>query len=160
MGRSGFIIASATLTQFLLGRWISSPWLMPDLALLSILLVVMRDPRHALGPVLFGGCCVMLLTVRHPVLIGLAYAGAGGLVRRLASQWDLTAAPMQRIVVGVMEGLLLTWFMVLSAPVRGGLCMLAMPRLIVTVLCLPLVRAVVVRMLPLAQTAESSPIAL
>ena len=98
----------------------------------------------------------MLLTTQHPVLIGLAYMGAGMVVKLLAAQWDLTAGSMQRIIVGGTEGCLLIFLLMLDAPIRGGLIWLSGLRLLLTVLCLPLVRAIVVGVLPQAQATESS----
>ena len=141
------IVGSGTLCHVVLGRWVS-PWLMPDLTLLSVLLTMLQIPGHPLGPALLGGVLAMVLAVHHPVLIGLAYLGAGWVVKWLAAWWDVTGVSMQRMAVGVAEGLLLTVLLMLSAPVTGGLLLLGGLRLAITILCLPLVRAVVVRVIP------------
>ena len=145
--RPYLIVGFSVLAHVVLGRWVS-PWLMPDLTLLSVLLTMLQIPGYPLGPALLGGVLAMFLAVHHPVLIGLAYLGAGWVVKWLAAWWDVTGVSMQRMAVGVAEGLLLTVLFLLSAPMTGGLLLLGGLRLALTILCLPLVRAVVVRVIP------------
>ena len=156
------IVGCGVLWHLILGRWLSSPWVVPDVTLASVVLAMARTPRqplnassrfahsgqwgepvHAMGPALVAGLLVMLLSVRKPLLMGTAYVGAGWLVRSLALRWDLTSPAMQRAAVAIAEACVLAVELFLTITVTPGLLFLSAARLVMTVACLPLFRWIV-----------------
>lgn len=138
---------------------------MPDLTFLSMALAILLMPGRpfipppVLGPegrrsafggrtgggvsaVLAGGLLVTLWSVERPLLMGLAYAGAGWLVLRSAVIWDVTTPSLQRLVIAGGESLILALGL-LGVPLTAALLLGAVVRLGMTIACLPLVRPVV-----------------
>lgn len=142
-GLAAAVVIAGTCAHLLLGRWILSPWLMPDLTFLGMALAVLLIPGRPFSAVLVGGVLVTLMSVERPLLMGLGYAGAGWLVLRSAVIWDVTTPALQRFIIGGGESLILVLGFI-GVPMTPGLLLGAVVRLGVTIACLPLVRSIVV----------------
>ena len=145
--RPYLIVGAGALSHLVLGRWVVSPWLMPDLMLLTVFLAMVHTPGHPIGPALLGGLVAMLSAVHHPLLVGLAYLGAGWLIKWLAARWDLADGAMPWVAVGVAEGMLIAVWLFLATPVTFRLLLLSGVKVLLTIACLPLVKRLVRRRL-------------
>ena len=133
------LIGAAVLGQVALGQAIESPWFVPDVALslLVVLITQMRTRRVALA--VFTACFASLFSVRHPALTAGAYLAVAAGVRMMATVWDLTEPPLQRLAVGLAEGV---WLLACvagdhgAASTAGLICF----RVFLTIICLPFVR--------------------
>jgi len=141
--REMLIVGLGVFVQLILGRWLPSPWLVPDLTLVGVLLVMARMPQHSLGPALMAGLLVMAVTVQQSLVVGLAYVGAGGLMRLLSSWWDLADPFLQPMALALAEAFLLVIWFLLGVPITLGLLLLGGLRLLVTVASLLLVRLLI-----------------
>ena len=142
------IVGAGTALHVVLGRWVASPWLMPDLTLISMVLAMTLPSQSLLGPALLAGFFVMLSTPQQPLLLGGTYVGAGWLIQVLALRWDLTDSTLQQLTVGAAEAGLLAMWLMLNAQVTMGLLLLAGMKLVMTVVCVPLVSFVMRRLIP------------
>ena len=150
MSASIFVGVSA-LFHLALGRWTPSSWLVPDLTITSMVLAILLLPGRPLSPAVVGGLLVMLLTVQHPLAMGAAYLAVGGLMKLGADQWDLTSPPLQQAVVIAAQGLLLAVTFILAVPLTWETCLLAATHLLLTAMCVPLVRALLMLWIPSAR---------
>jgi hypothetical protein len=137
------VVGLGVLLHLFLGHWVSCPWLVPDVTLVSMVCAMLRTAGSPLMLALLGGCLTTLFTARHPLLVGMAYVGAGWLVAQLARRWDLTEASMQRAAVGLTETLLVAVWLLLDGPVSLRLMLLSGFRVFLTLACLPLARYLV-----------------
>lgn len=142
--RAVVIVGLLALCQMALGRWVASPWFMPDLTLTGIVLAVILVPGRPLGPACLGGLAVLLLSVQHPVAMGGMLLGVGVLVKGAAGQWDLTAPSLQRVAVACAQGTFLAAQIALGASLTRDLLVLAISHLLITTLCVPLVRSLLI----------------
>lgn len=141
-------VAVSALLHLVLGRWMPSPWLMPDLTVTSMVLAILLLPRRPLSPAAAGGTLVMLTTVHHPLAMGAAYAAVGGLIKLCAGWWDLTAPAFQRAAVIAAQLLLLAVAFVVSVPLTWEVGLLAAGHLLITAMCVPLVRSLLMTVIP------------
>ncbi|MBI4323525.1 MAG: hypothetical protein HY596_04525 [Candidatus Omnitrophica bacterium] len=132
------------MAQMAIGRWVSSPWLVPDLTLLSMAVLILRLPGHPLTPAWLAGVAAMALAVQHPLWMGMAYLAAGAAVKWMAHQWEVTDPSRERLVIGIAQGGLLI-LLASTGPVTVGLIVMGGLRVGLTLLCLPLMRAFVHR---------------
>ena len=144
MWRSTVVMGVAILGHLAIGRWVSSPWLAPDLTLLSMAVLILRLPGHPLTPAWLAGVAAMTLTGHHPLWMGMAYLAAGATVKWMAHHWEVTDPSRERLVVGVTQGGLLI-LLASTGPVTVGLIVMVGLRVGLTLLCLPLMRAFVNR---------------
>jgi len=140
--------AGCLLVQALLAQVSPSPWWVPDLSLVSLLVLVSHVPAQWLPWSALAGLWVSVwaLRVAWPLLLG--YVALGWLVRRCAYALDTSDLSTQGLLVGLAAILLtlaLVWVEHLwTLTVLGG----ALLRVIVTVLAVPVVRRVIVRSSP------------
>ncbi|MBI3319970.1 MAG: hypothetical protein HYZ89_05235 [Candidatus Omnitrophica bacterium] len=137
------IVTLGVLSHLAIGRWIASPWWVPDLTLLSIVVTMARYPGQAFLPALYGGLLMMLFTVHHAVAVGLSYVGAGVLTKLLATQGDLATPFLQQVIVGVAEIGLLAVALFLNRTASLELLELSGAKVLVTVACIPFMRRLV-----------------
>ncbi|MBI3087964.1 MAG: hypothetical protein HYY91_03665 [Candidatus Omnitrophica bacterium] len=143
-GLAALVVIGGTCLHLLLGRWVLSPWLMPDLTFLSMASALLLMPGRPFSAVLVGGVLVTLMSVERPLLMGLAYAGAGWLVLRSAVVWDVETPALQRLLIAAGESLILALGLI-GVPWTAELLAGTVVRLGMTIVCLPLVRSVVAR---------------
>jgi len=133
------IVGLGTLFHLALGRWVASPWLVPDLTLVSMVLAMAQAPEHSMKLTLLGSCLAMVLTPYQPVLVGLAYTAAGGLVSLLALRWDFDVPLMPLLATGAAEAMLLALGGFAGVQVTPGLFVLSGIKIFITAFCLLLV---------------------
>ena len=137
------IVSMGALGHLAIGRWVASPWLVPDLTLVIIVVTMIRCPGYSLSPALYGGLLVMLFTIHHSVAVGLAYVGAGVLTKLLATQWNVASPFLQQAMVGVAETGLVMVALFLNRAASLTLLGLAGAKVLITVACVPLLRRLV-----------------
>ena len=146
------IVGCGAVSHLLVGRWVNSPWLMPDLTLIGMMLAMGRFPEQAWRIAGSGGWFAMIASVRQPGLVGLAYAGAGGLARWIAVRWDVSRPAVQLLAVGLTEGLMILVALCVESArspivqvglqVTPTLCFLSLVRVLTTVAGFFLIRRV------------------
>lgn len=125
---------------------------MPDLTVASMVLAILLLPGRPLSPAVVSGLLVVLVTVHHPLAMGAAYLAVGGLIKLGADQWDLTAPALHYVAVGVAQLLLLSVAFMLSVPLTWDVCPLVAAHLLLTAMCVPLVRSFLMFWIPSARS--------
>ena len=118
--------------------------MVPDLTVLSMALAILRLPGHPLTPAWLAGVAAMTLARHHPLWTGMAYLAAGAAVKWMAHQWEVTDPSRERLVVGIAQGGLLI-LLASTRPVTVGLIAMVGLQVGLALLCLPLMRALVNR---------------
>lgn len=149
---SGAVIVGVSACLHLaLGRWIPSPWFMPDLTVTGMVLAILLLPDRPISPAIISGALMMLCSVAHPLAVGVMYPIVGGLVKYAAGQWDLSQPQRQRAVVVAAQALLLFLTTPLHSRLTGELLWLSLVHLFLTALCVPVVRWAIVAWVPAAR---------
>ena len=112
---AGAILVISLLAHLAVGRWVASPWLMPDVSLVGLLVALQRAPQYRL-PLLALASLGATVAAPGGGLAGPAYLGAGGLFVWASTQWDLRAPAVQAAVLGGIEALLVAIWCALSRP--------------------------------------------
>ena len=118
--------------------------MVPDLTVLSMALAILRLPGHPLTPAWLAGVAAMTLAGHHPLWTGMAYLAAGAAVKWMAHQWEVTDPSRERLVICIAQGGLLI-LLASSGAVTVGLIVMVGLQVGLTLLCLPLMRALVNR---------------
>ena len=142
--RAIVIVGIGVLSHIAIGRWVPSPWLVPDLTMLSVAVLILRLPGHPLTPAWLAGVAAMTLAGPHPRWTGMACLAAGATVKWMAHQWEVTDPSRERLVIGIAQGGLLI-LLASTGPVTVELIVMAGLQVGLTLLCLPLMRALVNR---------------
>ncbi len=104
------LILVGTLVHFILGRWVDSPWAMPDLTLLGICLALSQSSDSVMDLVLLAGLLPMLTAGTRAWDVGVGYAGAAALWHWATSRWDVTDRRLSLLGIAVLElGLSIWW---------------------------------------------------
>ncbi len=141
MNNGLLLIGVAALGQLLWGGIVSSPWWVPDLILVMMVLRVRRAPEDAVPLVLCAALMATGLTQEHPWAAASAYGTAGWVVVQMMAQLDLAGSTMPLVMVGAGETLLLMVWVVLSqATVSLESFLLAGVRVGLTVGCFSVLR--------------------
>ena len=133
------ILVICLIAQALIAQAAPSPWWVPDLTLIGVLLAVVRAPREWLMVSAVAGLWIMIWAIRFTWPLTLGYVALGGVVRLLAVQWDLSDRRIRYPLAGISSLLLtldLLWFDELWSVRLLGLALL---RVALTVLALPIV---------------------
>lgn len=141
------IVAVGALLHLALGRWISSPWMVPDLLLVSLGVALWRSSSSAsLRPVIVTSLIAMCFTVRHPLQAAWGYLGVGWIMKTVMFRLDVSRRFLPRdppscvrpeqslrdfsgpvLAIGLAEGLLLAiWLVVIGPTPRSPLVLAAM----------------------------------
>jgi len=149
---SGAIIVGVSVGLHLaLGRWVPSPWFMPDLTVTGMVLAILLLPERPVSPAILSGALTMLFSVPHSLAAGVMYPLVGGLVKYAAHQWDLSQPRRQRAVVVAAQALLLFLTVPLRTRWTGELFWLSLVHLSLTALCVPVIRWAIVAWVPAAR---------
>jgi len=119
---------------------VPSPWGVPDLTVIGLVLAIVKQPQRWLSLSAIAGIFMMAWAIRFPVPVFLGAVGYGWLAWRTTRQWDLTDRRVVGAVVGITSALStfgLLWLHELWSPPLVGLAAL---RVAVTTLCVPAVR--------------------
>lgn len=137
------VLIGCLASHQLLAHVIPSPWWLPDLTLIGLVLSVGKAPRQWPALSVAAGCFTILWMARFPGHVFLGYLMCGWAVGALARRWDTADARIQWCLVlaaGAAMTLGLIWLDNLwSLPVLG----LALARVVVTGCCAPIVRHLV-----------------
>ena len=129
--------------HLLLAGVVASPWWVPDLTLVGLILAVAKAKRRWIALSSLAGLVMMTWAVRFPAPILITFLALGWAVRGLSAQWDLADIRVQCLVVAVASSLLTfgaLWLEDLwSLPLLG----LAAAHVAMTVAAVPCVRHVV-----------------
>ena len=85
-----------------------SPWWVPDLTLVGLILAISRTPHRWMLLSGSAGLLTAVWAVRFPHVVLVGSLGLGWIVRTLAKQWDITDVRLQRLLVAAAS--LLTTF--------------------------------------------------
>lgn len=98
----GYAALAAYLVVQQLAVMISpSPWWIPDITAIGLVVTVGRPRAGWLGLSLFAGCVAMALAVRFAGAVLVWYVALGWLVHRLRRHWDASDVRVQSLVAGV-----------------------------------------------------------
>ena len=110
MSGSLIFILAGTLAHLVLGRWVESPWMLPDVTLIGIGLAVSRSADSITDLALLAGLLPMVIAGRHSWDVGIGYAGAAALWRWVQSHWDVADWRLSLGAIAVLElGLSIWW---------------------------------------------------
>lgn len=132
------------MAQLVIGMIVKNPWWVPDLLLDSLVVAsTAPGPFARLTPVLVGGALAMMMAGREPLLAGLSYVGAGGVVVVAAIQWDLSEWSAQAVAVAMLETCLIAVWLIADQTLSGPLLLWGLGKTVLTLACLPWVRKLV-----------------
>jgi hypothetical protein len=120
---------------------VPSPWVVPNLTLIGLVLAVSRTPRRWAAYALLVGVVAMLSAVRAPSAAFFGYVAAGAACRAVSLQWDANDRRVQWVVTGVVDFLLTLSALWLEGVWSVRLTAAGLLRAGVSVLCLHLVQA-------------------
>ncbi len=105
------IVTSGVLLHVAIGRWFSSPWLVPDLTLVSLVLALVRSRQAgSMRAVIIASLLVMVFTAHHPFQAAGAYLVIGWGIKTLMSRLEASRGFLPLIAIGIAEALLLVIF--------------------------------------------------
>ena len=102
------VLAACLFAHVLLAQLVSSPWWVPDVTLVGVMVSVTRAPSRWLLVSWLAGLSTLLWTLRHAAPVMISMIVLGGIVRLLAAHWDATDARVQYLVVGLASCLMTT----------------------------------------------------
>ena len=138
------VLAACLLTHALLAQVIPSPWWVPDVTLVGLIVSVTRAPSRWLLFSWLAGLSMLLWSLRHAVPLMMGAVVIGGIVRLLARDWDATDARVQSLIVGLASCLMTAGAMWLDACWSLPLFGLAAVHIALTCLAFAVVRHVLV----------------
>ena len=106
------LLLSALIAHVVVARIIPSPWWVPDLSLVGLVLAIVRAPTRWL---VFSGVallCPVVWAIRCALPILISYVVVGWLVYVVATQWDATDLRVQVLLVSlasVLTTMMLLW---------------------------------------------------
>ena len=103
-------ILLGTVAHVALGRWVDSPWLLPDVTLVGIGLAASRSRASWLELTLVAGLLPMLASSAHGWAVGLSYAGSAAIWRWAGSRWDLADGRLSAACTAMLESGLALWW--------------------------------------------------
>lgn len=98
-GRASLVLLVCLLLHVALSTIISSPWWVPDLTLVGLMLAIFASPRAWLWYAAVAGLATMVWAVRFPLPIVMSYLIVGMIAQLLTRQWDATDVRVQSLVV-------------------------------------------------------------
>ncbi len=136
------LLVLCLLAQACLARAMASPWWVPDLTVIGLLLAVTRAPHRWLPLSLVAGAATILWTDRFASAILLGSVGFGWVLQALATRWDMNEWRAQSALAALVSLLMAlgalwldnTWSLVLAG--------LLVARMLLTALAVPVARRV------------------
>lgn len=102
------ILAACLGAHVVLAQLIPSPWGVPNLTLIGLILASGRSPRHAVWFGGWAGLSAMLWAIRAEWQLLLGYLLAGWAIRRLGRPWDVAEPKVQLAITGLLGVALVT----------------------------------------------------
>jgi hypothetical protein len=134
------VLLICLLMHAVLASVFPSPWWVPNLTVIGIVLAVGHAPKRWILFSAIAGLVTMAWAVRFPWLVMGAFLALGFSVKTLANHWDATDIRVQALVLSVamttMVGCLLWFEGIGSIPLLG----LAAVHIAATYLSLPIIR--------------------
>ena len=124
---------------------LASPWWVPDLTLIGLVLVVVRMPHRWAIPSVMAGLSTAAWAIRSSSPIFIAYLLVGWLVQRVARQWDATDLRVQWLLVGTAATGLTFGLIWLDDIWSWSIIGLGLVRVAVTMVSVPVVRFLMTR---------------
>ena len=109
------LLLGCALAHLAAARFLASPWWVPDLTLVGLVLAVWYRPERWLLYAVTAGLLMLIWAVRFPVPVFLAYAGCGTLVRLAVGQLTVMDDRFQVLVTTILEAGLTGIFLWLEA---------------------------------------------
>ena len=134
-----FILAGA-LTHVVVGGWVASPWVLPDLTLVAICVAASESSIPALEMILLSSALPMLVSPGSSWEVGASYAAAAALWRWAATRWDVSHGRVAAVGVAVLETGLVLWWIGRAGAWSWDVWMALPLRVAMTALSMPLVK--------------------
>ena len=139
------ILVGCLVAHGFLADIIPSPWWVPDVTLVGLVLAIERLPRCWLLFSATAGISMMAWAVRFPQPVFLGYLGFGGVVRLLARQVDANDLRIQCLMAGLASVVLSLGALWLDGLWSLPLLGLMSGRALLTAMTVPLVRRLLER---------------
>ena len=130
------------ILQVCAGRWIVSPWWVPDFLLVSLVMGLLAAGGRRGTLIAWAAAAAMGLSVEHPVSVAAAYASAGAVVLVLAQRADLTEPRLQGVLLGILEAVLVGVGFALADRVSLALIGFGVVRVVMTLAAFGILRRV------------------
>lgn len=128
------LVIASLLGHLIIGRWVASPWLMPDVSLVGLLVALQRAPEHRLSLLVLASLGVTAAAAPAGGVAGPAYLGAGALFAWASTQWNLRAPAVHAATLGSIEALLVaSWWALSRLPVTLALVGFGISKVVLTV---------------------------
>ena len=124
---------------------LASPWWVPDLTLIGLVLVVVRMPHRWVIPSVVAGLSTAAWAIRSSSPIFIAYLLVGWVVQRVARQWDATDFRVQWLLVGIVATGLTFGLIWLDDVWSWSIIGLGLVRVAITMVSVPMVRFLMAR---------------
>jgi hypothetical protein len=125
--------------QALVACVVPSPWWVPDLALVGLVLVIGATPERWLPAACLAGLFTGALAVRVPIPIAFGYVIGGWVLRTAGSRWDLGDRRVQCLAASGLSAVLTLGMLWLEDEWSLALVGLASVRVFLTALVILLV---------------------
>jgi len=143
--RVGLVFVGCLTAHVIAAGLLTSPWWVPDLTLIGLVLVVIRAPQRWVIFSIVAGLSTAAWAIRSSSPVFLSYLLIGWMTQRIAKQWNAMDLHVQWLLVGVASTALTFGFIWLddlwSWPVVG----LGLMRTVFTALSVPIVRSLMVK---------------
>ena len=139
------ILVGCLAAHGFLADLVPSPWWVPDVTLVGLILAIERLPRQWLLFSATAGISMMVWAVRFPQPVFLGYLGFGGVVRLLARQVDANDLRVQCFTAGLASMALSLGALWLDGLWSLPLFGLMSVRVLLTTMTVPFVRRLVER---------------
>ncbi len=140
-GARGVVVAAGI--QLVIGLIVQRPWWVPDLLLVSLVVIYGTAGRTMdWTPALVGGALAMCLGGRAPLLVGFSYVGAAGLAVLASVRWDVSEREAQAVELALLETGLLALWMLMEHMLTFRTAFWSAGKILLTVACLPWMRRV------------------
>ena len=142
MFRALIVIIGLSVVDWLL-CWLVWPWWVPDVTLVSVVLLIAAEPRRWLVLAATAGLLAMCWTVPMPAMALAWYGGLGASLRGLGRIIDLGDLRVQLLVIGFAEALWLALHVWLQSALSISLVGWSVVHIAATLIAVPWLRRVV-----------------
>ena len=134
------VLLGCLMAHVALSMMITSPWWVPDLTLVGLLLAIFALPSEWVLYASVASLATMVWAVRFPVPIAMSYLVIGMVTQLLTRQWDTTDVRVQCVVVSAASTLMTAGLLWLETLVSLRLVGLVFVRVMMTGLSVLIVR--------------------
>lgn len=104
------LFGCSVLLTSALSRYAPTPWLVPDLALISLVIGMTHWARRLDGPWLLASAMMGIMAPRHPLAVCLGYLLVGEGIAWVMKRWDSRARGVLLVLLAAGETLLVGWW--------------------------------------------------